>query len=146
MEYIRDHCGYGLSQCEALYYRLHMNNLHVFICEWNQPCFQCHVRIFCIKYLTFAAYLSKSSTWMSVAVKRILQVTFSYISAYSINELLAVTILRIVQHYCVCLWILSYLGAVSIRKTVLPGMAIPMLKIRRPNGRLIFNMEITIRR
>ena len=33
------------------------------------------------------------------------------------------------------------LGAVSIRKTVLPGMAIPMLKIRRPNGRLIFNME-----
>ena len=37
-------------------------------------------------------------------------------------------------------------GAVSIRKTVLPGMAIPMLKIRRPNGRLIFNMEITILR
>ena len=37
-------------------------------------------------------------------------------------------------------------GAVSIRKTVLPGMAIPMFKIRRPNGRLIFNMEITIRR
>ena len=25
-------------------------------------------------------------------------------------------------------------------------MAIPMLKIRRPNGRLIFNMEIAIRR
>ena len=39
---------------------------------------------------------------------------------------------------------LYYLGAVSIRKTVLPGMAIPMLKIRRPNGRLIFNMEIAI--
>ena len=39
-----------------------------------------------------------------------------------------------------------HLGAVSIRKTVLPGMAIPMLKIRRPNGRLIFNMEIAIRR
>ena len=38
------------------------------------------------------------------------------------------------------------LGAVSIRKTVLPGMAILMLKIRRPNGRLIFNMEISIRR
>ena len=37
-------------------------------------------------------------------------------------------------------------GAVSIRKTVLSGMAIPMLKIRRPNGRLIFNMEIAIRR
>ena len=37
------------------------------------------------------------------------------------------------------------LGAVSIRKTVLLGMAIPMLKIRRPNGRLIFNMEIAIR-
>ena len=37
-------------------------------------------------------------------------------------------------------------GAVSIRKAVLPGMAIPMLKIRRPNGRLIFNMEIAIPR
>ena len=37
-------------------------------------------------------------------------------------------------------------GAVSIRKMVLPGMAIAMLKIRRPNGRLIFNMEIAIRR
>ena len=35
-------------------------------------------------------------------------------------------------------------GAVSIRKTVLPCMAIPMLKIRRPNGRLIFNMGIAI--
>ena len=39
-----------------------------------------------------------------------------------------------------------YQGAVSIRKTVLLGMVIPMLKIRRPNGRLIFNMEIAIRR
>ena len=38
------------------------------------------------------------------------------------------------------------MGAVSIRKTVITGMAIPMLKIRRPNGRLIFNMEIAIRR
>ena len=37
-------------------------------------------------------------------------------------------------------------GAFSIRKTVLPGMAIPMLKIKRPNDRLIFNMEIAIRR
>ena len=43
-------------------------------------------------------------------------------------------------------WLTWFLGAVSIRKTVLPGMAIPMLKIRRPNGRLIFNMEIAIRR
>ena len=37
-------------------------------------------------------------------------------------------------------------GTVSIRKAVLPGMAIPILKIRRPNGRLIFKMEIVIRR
>ena len=35
-------------------------------------------------------------------------------------------------------------GAVSIRKTVLLGMVIPMLKIRRPLGRLIFNMGIAI--
>ena len=49
--------------------------------------------------------------------------------------------------YLYCLSFLNIvLGAVSIRKTVLPGMAIPMLKIRRPNGRLIFNMEIAIRR
>ena len=48
---------------------------------------------------------------------------------------------------CVTLKEVGYAqGAVSIRKTVLPGMAIPMLKIRRPNGRLIFNMEITILR
>ena len=44
------------------------------------------------------------------------------------------------------LTMIKHQGAVSIRKTVLPGMAIPMLKIRRPNGRLIFNMEIAIRR
>ena len=35
-------------------------------------------------------------------------------------------------------------GAVSITKTVLPGMAISMLKIRRPLGRLIFNMGIAV--
>ena len=46
----------------------------------------------------------------------------------------------------ICMYAQNNLGAVSIRKTVLPGMAIPMLKIRRPNGRLIFNMEIAIRR
>ena len=47
--------------------------------------------------------------------------------------------------FCLCnIFLKSIQGAVSIRKTVLPGMAIPMLKIRRPNGRLIFNMEITI--
>ena len=45
-----------------------------------------------------------------------------------------------------CIYDFNHQGAVSIRKTVLPGMAIPMLKIRRPNGRLIFNMEIAIRR
>ena len=49
-------------------------------------------------------------------------------------------------YYYASLWLLITWGAVSIRKTVLPGMAIPMLKIRRPNGRLIFNMENAIRR
>ena len=44
----------------------------------------------------------------------------------------------------VCIFLGIY--CMTIRKTVLPGMAIPMLKIRRPNGRLIFNMEIAIRR
>ena len=37
-------------------------------------------------------------------------------------------------------------GASQYKDVVLPGMVIPMLKIRRPNGRLIFNMEIAIRR
>ena len=35
-------------------------------------------------------------------------------------------------------------GAVSIWKTVLLGMVIPMLKIRRLTDRLIFNMGIPI--
>ena len=38
----------------------------------------------------------------------------------------------------------GYQGAVSIRKTVLLGMVIPMLKIRCPTSRLIFNMGILI--
>ena len=42
------------------------------------------------------------------------------------------------------MWLSCCQGAISIRKTVLPGMAIPMLKIRRLNGRLIFNMGIPI--
>ena len=51
-----------------------------------------------------------------------------------------------IYHLCLKFVTNTHLGAVSIRKTVLPGMAISMLKIRRPNGRLIFNMEIAIRR
>ena len=46
----------------------------------------------------------------------------------------------------ICLFLSQLQGAVSIRKTVLPGVAIPMLKIRRPNGRLIFNIGIAIPR
>ena len=53
---------------------------------------------------------------------------------------------KIIQHVQIQMQFCCDLGAVSIRKTVLPGMVIPMLKIRRPNGRLIFNMEIAIRR
>ena len=47
-------------------------------------------------------------------------------------------------HNIVCLWGQNMMGPVSIRKTVFPGMGIPMLKIRRPVGRLIFNMGIAI--
>ena len=69
-------------------------------------------------------------------------------SAYSIDIFNDPTtdILNMVNNENKIFYILGDQGAVSIRKTVLPGMAIPMLKIRRPNGRLIFNMEITIRR
>ena len=61
------------------------------------------------------------------------------------RKLLDPSINHHLEHFCIILW-LNDQGAVSIRETVLPGMAIPMLKIRRPNGRLIFNMEIAIRR
>ena len=47
-------------------------------------------------------------------------------------------------HWNQILVFLTIQGAVSIRKTVLLGMVIPMLKIRRPTGRLIFNMGIPI--
>ena len=58
------------------------------------------------------------------------------ISSYGIyNYVNLITLLSSVMAYT------NNLGVVSIRKTVLPGMAIPMLKIRRPYGRLIFNME-----
>ena len=62
------------------------------------------------------------------------------------NECKSIANMNVTEQF---IYIMSYegpLGAVSIRKTVLPGMAIPMSKIRRPNGRLIFNMEIAIRR
>ena len=64
------------------------------------------------------------------------------VNSFSLSEAIHLKVrhLRSVSSTC------GDLGAVSIRKTVLPGMAIPMLKIRRPNGRLIFNMEIAIRR
>ena len=48
---------------------------------------------------------------------------------------------RIEHHKYMCI---QSQGAVSIRKTVLLGMVIPMLKIRRPTDRLIFNMGIPI--
>ena len=50
---------------------------------------------------------------------------------------------KVVQFQPFCCW---NQGAVSIRKTVFSGVAIPMLKIRRPNGRLIFNIGIAIPR
>ena len=64
----------------------------------------------------------------------------------SYKKLKTICILRVYINVFYCGKVTRAQGAVSIRKTVLPGMAIPMLKIRRPNGRLIFNMEIAIRR
>ena len=63
------------------------------------------------------------------------------------NEITVSTIFALNQEYSGQIELTPRLqGAVSIRKTVLPGMAIPMLKIRRPNGRLIFNIGIAIPR
>ena len=63
--------------------------------------------------------------------------SLSFHRYYRINQL---------KHLKCILRITKDLGAVSIRKTVLLGMAIPILKIRRPIGRLIFNMGIPIPR
>ena len=67
----------------------------------------------------------------------------SYHSACCYDESLCISLSHL---WYVVVFFLMWLiqGAVSIRKTVLPGMAIPMLKIRRPNGRLIFNIGIPI--
>ena len=85
------------------------------------------------------------------------RITMEMIALLTLNydlrwKLIAHSCYEYICHICqgcfidigVIVWL--HQGAVAIRKTVLPGMAIPMLKIRRPNGRLIFNMEITIRR
>ena len=77
-------------------------------------------------------------------------VTFSFIFQHQgynaqthIND---IALIQLTQAVIYNRYVQNIQGAVSIRKTVFPGMAIPMLKIRRPNGRLIFNMEIAIRR
>ena len=66
--------------------------------------------------------------------------------AQNMSKLIENVISKVQKEVKYVWWRRRWQGAVSIRKTVLPGMAIPMLKIRRPNGRLIFNMEIAIRR
>ena len=48
--------------------------------------------------------------------------------------------------YSIISWHWDGTGGRLNKKDGLAGMAIPMLKIRRPNGRLIFDMEIAIRR
>ena len=60
-------------------------------------------------------------------------------SALDLQVLYAETELGLKFKFLIVCWLL---GPVSIRN----GMSIPMLKIRRPDGRLIFNMEIAIRR
>ena len=69
--------------------------------------------------------------------------TYLNVSQYD-NTLSLFTLFSHLKWWTIIIFAKCPLGAVSIRKTVLPGMAIPMLKIRRPNGRLIFNMGIPI--
>ena len=88
----------------------------------------------------------KQVTWCGITLRRLPQrKQDSIITSLFWRRDVVLTLLWC-YFYVVCplgltLW---GLGAVSIRKTVLPGMAIPMLKIRRPLGRLIFNMGIAI--
>ena len=101
----------------------------------------CSEQMFTSKYITLCSsvmfclnhymYIPSMSNWYGWKV---------WTNRYSCWDNFTLKLLQSNRSYC------CTLGAVSIRKTVLSGMAIPMLKIRRPNGRLIFNMEITIRR
>ena len=87
------------------------------------------------QHVTIPCAIMASRHWGLNKMADILQMAFSNTSSWMEN-----IVFRFWFHTS------FFQGAVSIRKTVLPGMAIPMLKIRRPNGRLIFNMEIAIRR
>ena len=100
---------------------------------------------YCLKYIIHSQQMGllfiNSMVWVHYCLKSIIH--SPQMGLLFINSMVWV-------HYCLKSIIhpphIIIQGAVSIRKTVLPGMAIPMLKIRRPNGRLIFNMEIAIRR
>ena len=109
------------------------------------------ISVFCgqslvIWYRTFGwqTYFSSTSSSFAVHHDNVLQKCIHITNLQTMKALTFQYLWRIIS--CVFSYRSDNQGAVSIRKTVLPGMAIPMLKIRRPNGRLIFNMEITIRR
>ena len=102
-------------------------------------------------WLPRAVAVFNSLIIVSLHIKRIIQWrlkddTFSLCSLWSFYHSSLALFVCVPNFDLAVIQIFNCLGAVSIRKTVLPGMAIPMLKIRRPNGRLIFNMEIAIHR
>ena len=100
----------------------------------NEHC-DCYLKLLFVACLVPSPLLNQH--WLLLNAR--LDINFIYI-------LIHTNILFLKLYLDIYIFVHFVQGAVSIRKTVLPGMAIPMLKIRRPNGRLIFNMEIAIRR
>ena len=118
-----------------------MKNKKIIKCPGQTVKGKCHIYI----YSYVCGYVYCTCVCMNACMCRWAQIcVFAHIYIY-ISECVYV---HMCMHVCACMQTRSYIypvqGAVSIRKTVLLGMAIPMLKIRRPTGRLIFNMGIPI--
>ena len=127
---------------------------------WLSCKLSCITKIQNIRWWAYRDHISKQNTICEFGVclihsnillcwsehKYLKRSTWTHISPYFNFVISPQNIFIAVSAWLVRIFPSGMLGAVSIRKTVLPGMAIPMLKIRRPNGRLIFNMEIAIRR
>ena len=120
--------------------------MYIFICRCLRPmcCRECYG--YWLRFPRSLHHQSYQNTGYCINMKTLsFQYRDSHHNIYYLIFIMGIPYLKTPSLYPSLYWDGAQ-GAVSIRKTVLPGMAIPMLKIRRPNGRLIFNMEIAIRR
>ena len=128
--------------------RVNTSSLTTFLPEW-------HAAWVCWRFVALSnMYWLSLLDWRNQRDSLGNLILYQYIQSYYIPPCMSGVVLLefggIVVILAILYWLGSLasrnLGAISIRKTVLPGMSIPMLKIRRPDGRLILNMEIAIRR